>query len=686
MVLFSPICGTSHLNTGHTLKITTRSTGPGEKAAFASALASVRWDDLYKMNNCNDQFQFYQSTLSALMELCFPLKVVTRHTSDKPWVTDAFRNLIRRRQRARMAGNITLARLLRNKVNRAAACLRQNFYRSKIASLDANSSRDWWKYMKSLMGLSSTNDGGLQGLANATTDGDLSLLANNINDFFVSVSSALPRLDGSHPIFQLSDPVPDEFIISVDTTKKALDMIKINKATGPDGVPAWILREFSNSLAAPLTAIFNSSVREGVVPVGWKTADVIPLPKKHPPRAVESDIRPISLTPIAAKVFESIIIGWVTQRIKDKLDPKQFGCTSGTGTTDALVEMVHRWYEATDKTKTFVRVALLDYSKAFDHINHHILIKKFENIGLEKRLIRWMAAFLLDRVQRVKVGSLLSDPGHPNGGVPQGTLSGPKDFLILINDLATPCPIYKYVDDSTIFEICERGSVSVIQESVDIACQWSVENDMKINANKTQELLICFCKDSTHAANLPNIVVDDKPVARVNQAKILGIVLSSDLTWNAHVDYIVSKACKRLYMLYQLKRAGINQSDLLTIYKSVIRPVLEYACQVWHSSLPKYLDDKIETVQKRALKSIYPGLDYKCTLHLVNMKTLGERRSELCKIYFNKLKDVNHRLHHLLPAPRTMRYTLRSAPEYPCPRTRTNRFKNSLIPWCLSNQ
>ena len=84
-------------------------------------------------------------------------------------------------------------------------------------------------------------------------------------------------------------------------------------------------------------------------------------------------------------------------------------------------------------------------------------------------------------------------------------------------------------------------------------------------------MLICFCKDPGHATNLPNIVVDDKPVARVSQAKILGVIISSDLTWNKHVDHIVSKACKRLYMLYQLKHAGISQSDLLTIYKSVIQ-------------------------------------------------------------------------------------------------------------------
>ncbi len=130
---------------------------------------------------------------------------------------------------------------------------------------------------------------------------------------FLSLLAAIsPRLDETHPVFQTADPVPVEFYISVPTTTKGLDKIKVNKATRSDGIPAWILRDFSDLLAAPLTGIFNSS------------ADVVPVPKSHPYRSVERDIRPISLTPIAAKVFESIVLQWMTVQLKDKIDPNQF--------------------------------------------------------------------------------------------------------------------------------------------------------------------------------------------------------------------------------------------------------------------------------------------------------------------------------------------------------------------------
>ena len=160
-----------------------------------------------------------------------------------------------------------------------------------------------------------------------------------------------------------------------------------------------------------------------------------------------------------AKVFEEIVLNWVDDVITPQIDERQFGGLAGTGTTDALVEMVHTWCGATDKPDTFVRVLLLDYSKSFDHINHEILIAKRYGMGLPAYLVRWMAAFLIDRQQSVKTGDTVSSIGYPNGDVPQGTLSGPKNFLVQINDLQKPCPMFKYVDDSTVFDICSLITV-----------------------------------------------------------------------------------------------------------------------------------------------------------------------------------------------------------------------------------
>ena len=119
---------------------------------------------------------------------------------------------------------------------------------------------------------------------------------------------------------------------------------------------------------------------------------------------------------------------------------------------------------------------------------------------------------------------------------------------------------------------------------------------MHINTTKTKEMVICFRRDKTFVDSVPYIYMNENYIERVSQAKVLVVTVSSDLSWNAHVDEIISKARKRVYMIYQLKRAGINQNDLIRIYVSVIRPVVEYACPVWHTNLPKYLSDNIEVI------------------------------------------------------------------------------------------
>ena len=183
---------------------------------------------------------------------------------------------------------------------------------------------------------------------------------------------------------------------------------------------------------------------------------------------------------------------------------------------------------------------------------------------------------------------------------------------------------------------------------------------------------------------------DDIAVIKISPRRGLRHAATSVAVWRQPSPRLcnrpntVSKASKRLYM-YQLKRAGVDQRDLVRIYMSVIRPVLEYAAPVWSTSMPGYLSDKIETIQKRAMRTIFPGMDYDDILASLNVQTLADRRHDICVNYFNKMKNPNHKLHHLLPDVRNVSYLLRSRTQYPLVRARTNRYMNSLIPWCLRN-
>ena len=160
---------------------------------------------------------------------------------------------------------------------------------------------------------------------------------------------------------------------------------------------------------------------------------------------------------------------------------------------------------------------------------------------------------------------------------------------------------------------------------------WTNQNDMRLNSEKCKEMIIDFSRHYSLTSGIQSVTIGEQVglLERVEHANMLGVTISNNLTWSKHVDNIVSKAGKRVYMLYQLKHAGISQNDLVKIYVSIIRPVLEYACPVWSTSLPKYLSDAIEMIQKRVLRSLHPGLLYDDILVLVGLQSLKKRRDNI---------------------------------------------------------
>ena len=144
------------------------------------------------------------------------------------------------------------------------------------------------------------------------------------------------------------------------------------------------------------------------MPAVWKQANVLPIPKVHPPQSIESDLRPISLTPTVSKILEAIVGRHIFEKVQDKLDPKQFGAVRGRSTVHALIDLLHMWHSAIDKSKS-VRIVFIDYAKAFDHVHHSTILQTLKSFGVEPFIINWTHAFLNACHQRIKLGSILSD-------------------------------------------------------------------------------------------------------------------------------------------------------------------------------------------------------------------------------------------------------------------------------------
>ena len=184
----------------------------------------------------------------------------------------------------------------------------------------------------------------------------------------------------------LDCPVPVCSIIRSQTVCKLFSSININKAIGPEAIPSWILRDHALTLAHPISTIFNASIREGYLPAIWRSAIVIPIPKVNPPRNISKDLRPISLTAVLSIQLELIVRGWMLDSIIDRLDVNQYGGLRGLSSTHALVDMVHTYLLAAEERKAS-HVVLLDYRKAFDHVDPTVLVNKCKSYDLPNFII-----------------------------------------------------------------------------------------------------------------------------------------------------------------------------------------------------------------------------------------------------------------------------------------------------------
>ena len=192
---------------------------------------------------------------------------------------------------------------------------------------------------------------------------------------------------------------------------KKLPVVNTFHAGGPDDLPNWVLKKFADILAEPITDILNTSFLECKVPRVWKLADIAPLPKATTISDYNHDLRPISLTSTLSKIAEGFVIKKSVKPVMlSCLDPCQYGFIPHSSTTFALISMLHRWLHATDGTGTTIRTALLDFKKAFDLVDHHILISKLFSLGIKPTIVNWIIDFLQNMQQRVKLnGNCYSD-------------------------------------------------------------------------------------------------------------------------------------------------------------------------------------------------------------------------------------------------------------------------------------
>jgi len=317
----------------------------------------------------------------------------------------------------------------------------------------------------------------------------------------------------------------------------------------------------------------------------------------------------------------------------------------------------------------------VDFSRAIDTIDHGQLLLSLADFGVRRDLWLSIRSYLEGRTQQVKWGACLSGARDVLAGVPQGGLLSPLLFVICINslDLSLPSSVIpvKYADDLTNSEFLMGHLPGQTQRALDAVMNWAVPFNLSANGKKTKDMIISARRNDNLPVPPPPIV-DGRDIERVTTFKLLGVHVSADLTWDAHVHYMLTKTRPRIYYLAAAKKAGLSSDVLVQIYLSFIRPILEYASPVW-GGLPNRLSHMLEAVQKRCCRIIGISSD--------SLPTLSSRRDEATlRTFQSVLADETNPLNSFLSRKSHSGYGLRRDRQVMTTRSRTKRHELSFIP------
>ena len=419
----------------------------------------------------------------------------------------------------------------------------------------------------------------------------------NIDPPEVNFKSFLPINEQNS--FFINPTTPDEII-------QIISNFKSKDSSGWDGIPMAVIKTIGSHIATPLSHICNLSFITGNFPTDMKIAKVTPIYKSDS-RDEFSNYRPISLLPNFSKILEKLM----SNRLNDFLNQnnilfeQQYGFRQKLSTDFALIELSDKIAEAIDKKKFMIGI-FVDLSKAFDTLNHNILLQKLSSYGIRGLANRWFQSYLQDREQYVNFKNVLSSKSKIITGVPQGSILGPLLFLLYINDICKSSELLRfilYADDTNIF-YCDNNIehlCEIVNRELQGVMQWFKANRLSVNLKKTN-FVIFGTSAKVRTSKACEIYLDNIKIMRSKTAKFLGVVIDENLSWKNHINYIKAKIAKNVGIIRRLKYL-LPESTLNTLYNTLVLPYLNYCDIIWASNKPTRLQPLL-LLQKRAVRSI----------------------------------------------------------------------------------
>ena len=434
-------------------------------------------------------------------------------------------------------------------------------------------------------------------------------VGTEINNFFTGIgkqlAAAVPPANKTPESYVTEIPDQGSFFlkpVSENDVLKVMRKIKTRKASGPDGLHPRYIKSVALIIAKPLTHIINKSIETGNVPHGMKVAKVVPAYKSGS-RTKATNYRPISLLTVLTKVIESLVYDQVDRylSIREILTDNQYGFRKEKSTKGALIRFINTVQKDLDNKKRAAAV-YIDLKKAFDTVNHDILLKKLEIYGIRGHALGWFKSYLNDREQYVACGQAKSNMAAVNFGVPQGSNLGPLLFLIYINDLPkclTNGQATLYADDTTIYNTANHTNELQHKTNEDLKnlVEWFRANKLTLNTSKTYACM--FGEKPTQEIE---IKIGDTHINMSQSVKYLGVHVDSKLSWKAHIAYVANKINQTIGALYRVRHC-LNTKAMKMIYYSLIHSHLLYCQEVWGTAYKSALVPLV-VAQKKAIRMI----------------------------------------------------------------------------------
>ena len=697
-----PVCFTRSIsnNTDKTFThktITYRCFKTFNEEKFQNDLLINNIDYVEQISDPNDAIDTFYSILNSVLSKHAPLRQKRIKRENQPiWFSEDIKALIYERDKCHKNGNHNQYKYLRNKITYLIKKSKRDFFNKAIK--DKKDVRFLWKNLKDITKMNKNNSVKIPSqlcVNDKIVNDDINILSE-LNKHFTSISKIAEQIKTSdqnwnslkriidtklkHKTFEINFITPFE-------VKKIIEKLDNNKSTGLDGIGPKVIKQCGDTITIAIASIINKSINKGIFPDKLKCARVLPLFKSGS-RDDPNNYRPISILPTISKIFEKHVAKQIQSYFRDTqiIHIKQSGFRNNHSCSTALTSLIDAWVKDIDSGK-LVGAVFLDLRKAFDLVNHDILLNKLKLYHFSENTIKFFKSYLSGRQQLVEIGRTRSEPLLVTSGVPQGSILGPLLFLLYINDLAlsnNDINIDLFADDSTVY----KPGVNLIEIETklqaDLNCiqKWCKNNGMVLHPGKSKCMIMGTPNRTKQLSDL-HLEIHGTYIESVTVQKLLGVYIDNNLKWHAQTDYV----CKRMISkISLLKRVSfyLTQEMKCLFYNAYILPIFDYCCHIWGNGSSRNMN-RIHSLQRRIAKIILRNQNQRHSINVfIELRWL--KFEDRCKyhaallVFKARCNLVPEYISSILEFHKEEHYSLRSSTKQDLrvnKQIRTNYFKQS---------